>query len=149
MNINKIRLFAIAAFATIALSACELETHDNGKLDGFWQMSQIDTLATGGTKDVSQDRLYWSVQAQLIELSDRSSTDNAKYIFRFSNRSDSLLLRDGRLSDRRKGDPALESAEPLHQYGVNELDEKFAIEALSGSRMILKSETLRIKLRKF
>ena len=149
MNNGKLKITAIAASAIVALASCELETHDNGKLDGFWHLTQIDTLTTGGIKNVSDDKLFWSVQSLLLELSDRSAIDNPKYIFRFSNRSDSLLLYNARLSDRRQGDPALESVEPLQQYGVNSLDEKFAVEALTGSKMILKSDTVRLRFTKF
>ena len=30
----------------MALVACDIETSGNGDLDGFWQLRQVDTLAT-------------------------------------------------------------------------------------------------------
>ena len=41
-----ILFFAVLVFT---LSSCEIETSQNGDLDGFWHLEQVDTLATGGT----------------------------------------------------------------------------------------------------
>ena len=71
-----------------SLSACEIETHDNGKLDGFWHLEKVDTIATGGVCDMSQQKVFWSVQAMIIEVSDRSNLNNDKYIFSFFKQAD-------------------------------------------------------------
>lgn len=129
------------------VEACEIESHSNGKLDGFWHLTAIDTLATGGTCDMSSQKMFWSVQSKLLELSDRSSSE--KIIFSFRHADDSLYLTEPRVSDRRLGDPEIENVSKLSPYGVNKLEETFAVEALDGSKMILKSETLRLKLKRF
>jgi hypothetical protein len=36
------------AVMMLTLSSCEVETSQNGDLDGFWHLEQVDTLATGG-----------------------------------------------------------------------------------------------------
>ena len=36
-----------------ALVACDVETSDNGRLDGYWHLTGVDTLATSGHRDVS------------------------------------------------------------------------------------------------
>lgn len=147
MKKNISKYIAITALALGTLTACEIESHDNGKIDGFWHLEHIDTLATGGTLDVSNEKLFWSVQVRLLEVSNK--TTGAKYIFSFRQANGSLYLYDPLVSDRIKGDPAVEDAKVLAPYGINSLDETFAVEALDGKKMILKSETLRLKLKKF
>ena len=147
MKKNISKYIAITALALGTLTACEIESHDNGKIDGFWHLEHIDTLATGGTLDVSNEKLFWSVQVRLLEVSNK--TTGAKYIFSFRQANGSLYLSDPLVSDRIKGDPVVEDAKVLAPYGINSLDETFAVEALDGKKMILKSETLRLKLKKF
>ena len=143
------RFLAMAAFMTAALTACEIETHDNGKLDGFWHLEQVDTIATGGVKDVSRKRLFWSVQSKLVELSDRSVIPNQRYIFSFRHVDGMLSVFDARVSDRIVGDTALTDIDIVRPFGVNMFEEDFEVEALDGGKMILKSQTLRLRLKKF
>lgn len=144
-----IRFLAIATCLLTTLTACEIETHDNGKLDGFWHLEQIDTIATGGVSDVGQQRLFWSVQSKLVELSDHSVLPNPKYIFSFRHSDGALSLFDARISDRREGDVPLTDINIVRPFGVNMLEENFEVEALDGGKMILKSQTLRLRLKKF
>ncbi|MGM9710383.1 MAG: lipocalin-like domain-containing protein [Prevotella sp.] len=141
------RYIAIATFSLCTLTACEIESHDSGKIDGFWHLEYIDTLETGGTLDVSNEKLFWSLQVKLLEVSNKSS--GSKYIFSFRQADGSLYLSDPLVSDRREGDPVVKDASVLAPYGINNLEETFAVEALDGSKMILRSETLRLKLKKF
>ena len=69
-------LAALLMCMTGVLTSCDIETSGNGKLDGYWHMTAVDTIATGGTADLSQKRLFWGVQHKLINLSDR---DNLAY----------------------------------------------------------------------
>ena len=135
--------------ALFSLSACEIETHDNDKLDGFWHLERVDTIATGGVCDKSKDFVFWSVQSMFVEVSERSKVDNNKYIFSFSHSNGKLSLFDARLSDRRKGDPEVEDPAILQPYGVSKLNETFEVTQLTGSKMQLKSETLLLVFRKF
>ena len=135
--------------ALFSLSACEIETHDNDKLDGFWHLERVDTIATGGVCDKSKDLVFWSVQSMFVEVSERSKVDNNKYIFSFSHSNGKLSLFDARLSDRRKGDPEVEDPAILQPYGVSKLNETFEVTQLTGSKMQLKSETLLLLFRKF
>lgn len=149
MKRNKIRYILLSMVALFSLSACEIETHDNDKLDGFWHLERIDTIATGGVCDKSKDLVFWSVQSMFVEVSERSKVDNNKYIFSFSHSNGKLSLFDARLSDRRKGDPEVEDPAVLQPYGVSKLNETFEVTQLTGSKMQLKSETLLLVFRKF
>ena len=43
----------------------------------------------------------------------------------------------------------MEDVKVLAPYGINSLEETFAVEAIDGKKMILRSETLRLNLKKF
>lgn len=135
--------------ALFLLSACEIETHDNGKLDGFWHLERVDTIATGGVCDMSKDLVYWSVQSMFVEVSERSKVNNDVYFFSFSHRDGKLSLFDARWSNRSKGDPEVEDPIILHPYGISKLNETFEVMQLTGSKMQLKSESLLLVFRKF
>lgn len=149
MKRNKIRYILLSMVALFSLSACEIETHDNDKLDGFWHLERVDTIATGGVCNKSKDLVFWSVQSMFVEVSERSKVDNNKYIFSFSHSNGKLSLFDARLSDRRKGDPEVEDPAILLPYGVRKFNETFEVTQLTGSKMQLKSETLLLVFRKF
>lgn len=149
MKRNKIRYILLSMVALFSLSACEIETHDNDKLDGFWHLERVDTIATGGVCNKSKDLVFWSVQSMFVEVSERSKVDNNKYIFSFSHSNGKLSLFDARLSDRRKGDPEVEDPAILLPYGVSKFNETFEVTQLTGSKMQLKSETLLLVFRKF
>ena len=60
------KLLFLVPLAAILCLSCELETSDNGDLDGFWQLKQVDTLQ-GGTKDMRGSGVFWAVQTDLLE----------------------------------------------------------------------------------
>lgn len=146
------RLFNILFIVGIVLAAipsCTIETSDNGKLDGFWHLVEIDTLQTGGQKNLSNEKLFWGVEAKLLHL---QGADSAYYL-RFNHTNDSLILYSPYLDhghmDKGGGDIALSDPQRLHVYGIQNLEEHFKVEALSGSKMILKSSFCRLYLKKF
>lgn len=136
-------LLLIALIGTLA--SCELETSGNGDLDGFWHLERVDTLATGGVTDLSNTTRFWAFQSRLLNVSDK----NGSYLLRFSHEGDSLFLSDPYLNDRGNGDIKLEDHEPLRPYGINNVADRFRIEQLKGSNMILSNKTLKLKLKKF
>lgn len=157
----KICARSIMALSVIALSmlftACgiDFEGSDNGKLDGFWHLEKVDTLATGGVTDYSQKRVFWGVQAKLISMYDTDVDSNHGFYTRFTQTSDSLfihtLYKDNWHEDSGEngGDQPLTDYTPMRPYGINAMEDHFAKEKLSGSRMILKSKMLRLYFRKF
>ena len=58
-----------------------------------------------------------------------------------------MLFRSGEGDD--DAPISADDMEDLRKYGINNLPEGFAKEALSGSKMILRSKTLRLKFKKF
>lgn len=143
----------MALAAVGMLASCELYTSDNGKLDGFWHLERVDTLATGGQKDLSEQRVFWAIEAKLLNVRD-SDHDSRGFYFRFNQTADSLILTEpydygGHDDQEGGGDVPVTDVELLAPYGINNLEEHYQKESLTGSRMTLKSKTLRLFFKKF
>ncbi len=138
--------FVLGAFLTLA--SCDLESSDNGKLDGYWHLEQIDTIATGGVNDLSSQKLFWAVQAKLLLLTDQNYV-HTRLIMRFNHTGERLILSEPYIEDREKGDQLQTEPSLLTPYGINALTEDFKVEKLSSSDMILSNEKYRLRLKKF
>lgn len=132
--------------ASLAVASCTLETSGNGELDGYWQLSQVDSLHNGSTVDMRPRGIYWAVQMNMLRT---YRVDNSAYFFRFTNTGDSLLLSNPYRDLRDSSDIKVTDAEFLRPYGVNSLNEHFAILTLEGGRMTLQSERLRLYFKKY
>ena len=137
--------FLFAAF--LLLTSCEIEFSNNGKLDGFWQLIAVDTLATQHTSDLKTSARTWAFQGRLLEMRDTKGGYSDLY-FSFEHRGDSLFLDSPYLSDRDADDIKITDVNIVRPYGVNGLKEGFEIESLSNNKLILRSKTLRLMLRK-
>lgn len=141
---RKLLLYALALCLTIA--SCTMERSDNGDLDGFWQLTQVDSLANGRSADTKESLVFWSVQKDLLQV---SAEGYAKVVFRFDHTGDSLSLSSPRENDRTKGDTEVADAESLRPYGINSLEERFAVATLDGGTMVLQSTVLRLYFRRY
>ena len=137
--------FLFAAF--LLLTSCEIEFSNNGKLDGFWQLIAVDTLATQHISDLKTSGRTWAFQGRLLEMRDTKGVCSDVY-FNFIHRGDSLLLDAPYRSERDSDDLKVTDIREISPYGVNGLSEGFAVESLSNDKMILRSKTLRLRLRK-
>ena len=137
--------FLFAAF--LLLTSCEIEFSNNGKLDGFWQMIAVDTLATQHTSDLKTSGRTWAFQGRLLEMRDTKGGFSDLY-FSFEHRGDSLFLDSPYLSDRDVDDIKITDVNIVRPYGVNGLKEGFEIESLSNNKLILRSKTLRLLFKK-
>ena len=129
------------------LSACALETSHNGKLDGWWLLTAVDTLQTGGHANVEAQQCTWAFQGRLLELRDLPG-QRGDYLLSFAQHGDDLLLSHPYLSARDSGDIAVQTPQPLHPYGIQALSEQFLITAIGRRRMVLTSTSLRLYFRK-
>lgn len=137
--------FLFAAF--LLLTSCEIEFSNNGKLDGFWQLIAVDTLATQHTSDLKTSGRTWAFQGRLLEMRDTKGGYSDLY-FSFEHRGDSLFLYSPYLSDRDADDIKITDVNIVRPYGVNGLKEGFEIESLSNNKLILRSKTLRLLFKK-
>lgn len=145
-------MVAFVAISMFAFSSCELESSDNGKLDGFWHLESIDSLENGKTVDMSKLHVFWGIEYKLIAAT-QYDNNTERMFFRFEQTSDSLKITQAFINhghqDNGSDIPLTEVTNDLRYYGINNLPEGFAKEALSGSKMILRSKTLRLKFKKF
>ena len=139
-------LGALCVLCALCVS-CEVETHSKGNIDGNWHLVKIDTLATGTAVDLSENRIFWAFQANLLQLRDNDRPDTV-YIMRFAIDGDALALSDPRINDRETGDPVAELTPTLKHLGINQAEELFAIEQLKNTRMTLSSDMLRLTFKK-
>lgn len=149
-NMNKrfkILFFLITILFALASCGDLLEHSQNGELDGYWKLTTIDTLATGGQKSVSEQSLFMAVQGKIMMLNDRDNGD--EYVFQFNHADGHLKIFDARQSNRGKGDPLLTDPEGLRPFGFNNLEEDFTVEKLSSGKLIVNDGTLRLHFIKF
>lgn len=144
---KKLAVFCVLVFL---LASCSIESSDNGSLDGFWHLERVDTLSTGGSCDLSESKLFWGVQHKLISLNGGSLS----FFYRFSQTRDSLLLlvpyvNRGHEDVENGGDILVSNPEDLRQYGIQHVEEHFLKETLSGSRMVLRTDSIRLWFKKF
>ena len=133
--------------ALLLLTSCEIEFSNNGKLDGFWQLIAVDTLATQHTSELKTSGRTWAFQGRLLEMRDTKGGYSDLY-FSFEHRGDSLFLDSPYLSDRDVDDIKITDVNIVRPYGVNGLKEGFEIESLSNNKLILRSKTLRLLFKK-
>ena len=146
------KIFILLIVSLPLLVSCELETSDNGDLDGFWHLTAVDTLTNGVQTDMVSQKIFWSFQKDLLQL--RGSTDSEKelqeFYLRFVLKDDQLLLSDIHLRDREKDDPQVdETTMPLiYIYGIRQLQETFKVLKLDNKEMIIQNNTLRLRFTK-
>lgn len=144
------KIFYLLALS-IMLVSCELETSGNGSLDGYWQMTQVDTLASGGVADTRESFIYWGVQGKLLQI---RYSENDVYLgegllFRFENNNSSLTLYSPFVHHLYETDEPVDDVEILKPFGIYRLEEKFAIEQLDDKCMVLTNEVLRLHFRRY
>ena len=142
----------------IVLGACgSFETSGNGAFDGYWQLEQIDTLATGGSTDMHDRLVFWAVQHHVIELCDRHDNMQAYgpqhpwVFYHFERYADTLqFIADPRpvIDLRPEADPYAE-LEDVQFYGFSRFDETFRVLQLDDDHMILESLLYRMYFRKY
>lgn len=145
MKTGKI-LIVMALVLLVTLCGCNLETSDNGDLDGMWHIVAVDTI-DGGTLDLSEQRRYWDFQAKLLQLHD--ADESTFLIMRFNHTGDSLILSEPRINDRDLGDTLITDISQLTPFGINNFQESFYVEQLSSGKMVLRSKKLTLQFKKF
>ena len=138
--------------AMVAFTSCDLETSDNGDLDGFWQLSQLDSLTVSGdvksSIDMHQSGWYWCVQHKLLEIKDFNNTSHNVF-FRFERTATSLRLYNPISDNRQISDSIVSNPETLKPLGIQSLDETLQVEKLTSENMVLNNRVLRFHFRKY
>lgn len=131
------------------LTACEFHASENGNLDGFWQVSAIETLTTGQTADMRESQMSWGVQGNLLVVYYDKAVKNREVLFRFRHENNMLTLFSPYISNRDLGDIAITDAMELEELGIYNLEETFKVLQLDGSSMVLESGHVRLYFRRY
>ena len=131
----------------LLLTACHVETSDNGDLDGLWQLAYMEDLQTGQVRDCRDDNLSWAFQWHLLVM-----RGGEEVLFRFQLDGATLTVSNpylsGRFTETRDDTPVSDPA-VLNVYGVYQLEERFQVLQLDDSHMTLQSDRVRLSLRKY
>jgi hypothetical protein len=139
--------FIIQGFLSlIFLYGCDLETTNNGDLDGYWHLEQVDSLLNQRSVDYGQNKIFWSVQFELLQL---SNLEDNTIIYKLVYDNRQLTLANPCMFDRADGDTLVTNVEVLRPYGVNSLQESFKVVNLESRKMILESPVLRLHFKKY
>ena len=151
MKTSLTRFFLIISVISL-MTACHMESSDNGHLDGFWHLVRVDTLSTDtlsivGTSDLSQDYFFWAFQFQLLSVRNTQKSPE-EYFLRFQRQGDELVLSDPFQYVLQGKDAPVENIDLLRPFGINDQEERFRIVHLSSRRMTLKNNFLVLTMQK-
>ncbi len=118
----------------------------NGALDGFWQLTSVDTVATSGKREMRETGVFWSVQKDLLEV---KQVGFYGILFKFEYNNDFLTLSNPYVNDRDSFDIKVEDVSVVQPMGINKLEEQFVVIELNSDKMILQSDMLRLHFRKY
>ena len=146
---SNILVFLLPALALL-FSSCSLETdNDAGDLEGMWHLVRIEESATNTHTDVSNEVIFWSFQAKLLQMEDKTG-QHYSYLYRFRIDNDQLTLTSPYQFDRENGDRPLTAYEStLGLYGIKSLTSVFRIEKIDRRKMILNDGAVRLYFDKF
>ena len=143
MKTSLTRFFLIISVISL-MTACHMESSENGHLDGFWHLVRVDTLSTDtlsivGTSDLSQDYFFWAFQFQLLSVRNTQKSPE-EYFLRFQRQGDELVLSHPFQYVLQGKDAPVENIDLLRPFGINDQEERFRIVHLSSRRMTLQSK---------
>lgn len=146
MKTSLTRFFLIISVISL-MTACHMESSENGHLDGFWHLVRVDTLSTGGTSDLHQDYFFWAFQFQLLSVRNTQKSPE-EYFLRFQRQGDELVLSHPFQYVLQGKDAPVENIDLLRPFGINDQEERFRIVHLSSRRMTLQNNFLVLTMQK-
>lgn len=117
----------------------------NGKADGHWQLMSFET--TDGTVHPCE-RIYYSIQLQLIDINDKGNKKYGNFIgrFHYDQEAEKIEVKEFR---RRYHEDQLATVEQLLPFGMNSTETTFDVIKANGKTLILKSDYATLTLRSF
>ena len=143
-------LSLVLPLLALLFASCSLETdNDAGKMEGMWHLVKIESITTVASEDLSEQVIFWSFQAKLLQMDDKTGMHNS-YLYRFRIGDSQLTLTSPYQYDRENGDRPLTAYEStLGLYGIKSLTPVFRIEKLDRRKMILNDGSVRLYFDKF
>ena len=144
------KLIFLLPVLALLFSSCSLETdNDAGDLEGMWHLVRIEESVTNTHIDVSNEVIFWSFQAKLLQMEDKTG-QHYSYLYRFRIDNGQLTLTAPYQFDRENGDRPLTAYEStLGLYGIKSLTPVFRIEKIDRRKMILNDGAVRLYFDKF
>lgn len=148
---KKKAFIALSVFAMIlAMTACSFETDTvdgDGDMEGMWHLESIVKSTTAGdsTNDLSNSRIFWSFQHDLMQVKDYDSGDS--YFGRFTISDGTLSLHDF-YDNQRAHDDTITDVSKLIPLGITSLTPVYNY-SISGSRLTLKNDSTTMKFKRF
>ncbi|MDE5738732.1 MAG: lipocalin-like domain-containing protein [Bacteroidaceae bacterium] len=150
----KIILYTALFSICMLLFGCDIETAGDGTFDGNWQLRSIETLATGKQTDMSRSYIYWGIENTLLQVRD---IDHDGYhddiglviFFHLTHKNNHLQLREPYKVITKDKLELLEDATLLTPMGIANTAEDFLVETHTNNTLVLKSETVRLRFRKY
>ena len=132
------------------LIACDTISSDNGELDGMWYLTKVDTLSNGHSADYRSQKIFWSFQGTLAQFN-CSDASGQFYMSYFSCTGSNLKLQDVFYYDRINGDRVIDTNTlyEVQRFGINNLNEDYAIKSMDNSNMILQNDELCLHFEKY
>ena len=143
-------LSLVLPLLALLFASCSLETdNDAGKMEGMWHLVKIESITTVASEDLSEQVIFWSFQAKLLQMDDKTGIHNS-YLYRFRIGDNQLTLTSPYQYDRENSDRPLTAYEStLGLYGIKSLTPVFRIEKLDRRKMILNDGSVRLYFDKF
>ena len=133
--------YIIATALVAGATSCDIEHIDNGKLDGLWKLQALDSLSNQVTVDMSRSNLSYAIQGNLLQL--------GRVYFRFDHQGDSLILHDPYVNSFDVSETLIDIS-LVTPFGINNIRrEAFYVGEVSRSKMVLRSEFLRLHFEKY
>ena len=150
MNIRHHIIGLLLGVCLVSLGSCDIETSDNGTLDGYWHLIKVDTLSTGGSCEKAEALIFWSFQMRLMNVVDHvNDPDHFGYFLRFEYENNVLHLYNPYQNMRKDGDIKVEDPTVLAPFGINSLEENFYMEVLNDDEMVVNNNVLRLTFEKY
>lgn len=124
--------------------ACDgLQVSDNGDLDGMWHLVKVDSLFSSTATDYTYNGIYWSFQSDLLGVDDKLR-HHESCLLRFRHENSTLIVSNPYVNNREEGDIRIDDVAKVAPFGINGLEEEFAVEDLSRKKLVLRSSVLRL-----
>ncbi len=137
--------------AIFAFVACD-KMPENGDLDGQWQMTSIKHLDHDAPSAALNGKVYWSFQLKLLSIYTPKDLHNqgTNYTFcRFQVKGDSLHITKSYVHSMNTDIEMEDGVTCLDVVGLYNNRESYAIQTLTDSRMVLRSDYHELEFRKW
>ncbi len=132
---------------SLLLMSCHLETSNNGDLDGLWQATIKEDIATGEVVDLRDYQATWSFQGKLVQMNASSIPNHV--VGTFIQTENYLKVDKLSIFTSGKGDEPISDVAVLEVFGFTKLDETFELLELNSNALRLQNDKVRLTFRKY